>query len=106
MKKSWVKYIGNVVGGCLLLLLAVNYIAGELSNMTTANDAALAMCQERGWKGTEVALIESNISNDLLGSHATVVLKPKDRSQPQRIHVTLSRRINLLQWAVVDYNEE
>jgi hypothetical protein len=106
VKKSWVKLIGNMVGGCLLLLLAVNYIVGELSSKTTANDAALAKCQEKGWKSTDVALIESNISNGLLGSHATVVLKPKDRNQPQRIRMTLSRRINFLEWVVVDYNEE
>jgi len=106
MKKSWTKLIWNVVGGCLVLLLAVNYIAGELSSKTTANDAALAKCRERGWKGTDVAIIESNVSNSLLGSHATVVLKPKDRNQPQRIRMTLSRRINLLEWAVVEYNEE
>ena len=106
MKKSWAKLVWNVVGVCLVLLLAINYIAGQLSSTTTANDAALAKCQERGWKDTDVALIESDVSNGLLGSHATVVLQPKDRNQPQKIRVTLSRRINFREWAVVDYKEE
>lgn len=106
MKKSWAKLVWNVVGVCLVLLLAINYLAGELSSTTTADDAALAKCREKGWKSTDVSLLESNVSNGLLGSRATVVLKPKDRNQPQRIRVTLSRRINLLAWVVVDYNEE
>jgi hypothetical protein len=100
------KMILNVVGVCVLLLLAVNYMAGELSPMNTAFDTALAECRAKGWQDNTLAQTGSQISTSFLGSTAAVVLKTKDQNQPKTVRVQLHRWINLLGWEVVGYEEE
>lgn len=53
-----------------------------------------------------MALSKSEVSGWLLGHTAKIEMKTKDRNQPKTIRVTLRKPINLLEWHVVDYNEE
>lgn len=106
MKRSKIKLILNVVGGCLLLLLAVNYMAGELTATSTALGAALAECRVKGWQANDLAQSGYQVSNSILGSTATITLKPKDPNRPKTVRVQLRKRINLLGWEIVDYKEE
>jgi hypothetical protein len=106
LKHSRTKLILSVVVGCFLLLLAVNYMAGELSPTSTALDAALAECRVKGWQENDLAQSGYQVSNSILGSSATITLTPKDLNRPKTVRVQLRKRINLLGWEVVDYKEE
>ena len=106
MKQSKISLMMTVVGVCVLLLLGGNYLAGVLSPESTALDAALAECRAKGWQNNELAQTGLQISTSALGSAATIVLKPKDREHPNTIRVQLRKRINLMSWQVVGYEEE
>ena len=107
MKSSKVKLTLGVTGAGLLVLLAVNYIAGNFSPRNAAVDAALAECRGKGWRDDDLGLSGSQVSNNYgLGSTAEVTLKSKDLRRPKTIRVQLRRWVNLLGWEVVDYKEE
>jgi hypothetical protein len=106
VKSSKIKPILGVVAAGLLLLLGVNYIAGENSFGQPPLGAALAECREKGWQDHDLGLSSSEVSSSCLGSTASIVLKSKDPNQPKTVRVQLRRWINLLGWDVVDYKEE
>jgi hypothetical protein len=54
MRRSRIKPVLSVVGGCSLLFLAVTYTAGELSSPSKAVDAALAECRAKGWQENDL----------------------------------------------------
>jgi hypothetical protein len=103
---SKIKLILRVVAGSVLLLLTINYMAGNFSPMNSAFDSAMAACRAKGWQDNDLAQTGSQISNGFFGSTAAVVLASKDQKQPKTVHVQLHRYINLLGWEVVDYKEE
>lgn len=106
MESAKIKRILSAVGICLLLLPAVNFMAGQLSPKNTAFETALAECRAKGWQDNDLDQVGLKVSNSVFGSTAAVVLKTKDRNQPKTIGVQLRKRVNLLGWEVVDYNEE
>jgi hypothetical protein len=107
MKSSKIKLILGLLGAGSLLLLAVNFIAGEFSPRNAPVDAALAECQGKGWQADDLGLYNSQVWNNYgLGSTASVALKSKDPNRPKTVRVQLRRWINLPNWDVVDYKEE
>ena len=106
MKRSKIRIILSVGVSCLLLLLAVNYMAGALSLTSPVLDAALAECRTKGWEDNDLAQTSNQVSFSILGSTATVILNSKDSNRPKTVRVQLGKRINLLGWEVVDYKEE
>ena len=107
MQSYKTRLILSLGGGCLLLLLVVNYITGQFSPRNAYVDAALAACRGKGWQDNDLGLTNSEASNNYgLGSSASVSLKSNDPNRPKTVRVQLRKWINLLGWDVVDYKEE
>jgi hypothetical protein len=101
-----IKLMLRVFGGCLLLLLAVTYLAGALASLNRAVDAAMAECRAKGWQDNDLGLSTSQVAKYGLVSTATIALNSKDLNRPKTVRVQLRNWLNVLGGQSVDYKEE
>lgn len=106
MAQSKTKLFSITLGVCLGLFLVIDFIAGAVSSDLLAINAASAICREKGWQDGDLAPRNSEVFGWLLGKTAHIEMTTKNRNPPKTIRVTLRKTINLLEWHVVDYNEE
>ncbi len=105
MNPSKSKFIASVVG-CILLFLAVTYLAGAFCPQNKPVESAMAECRAKGWQEQDLGITTLQLANYGLLSTASITLNSKDRNQPKAVHVQLRNWLNLLGWEVVDYKEE
>ncbi len=103
MSKSKKKRAGVVVAATLGLFVEINVI---ISDWDDTFGTALVACHTRGWRNGELALSRSNISQWVVGQSAVFEFTTTNRTPAKTIRVILRKPINLMDWRVVDYEEE
>ena len=107
MQRSRIQIIASIGFVCLLLLLGINDMAGEIGvPPDAARDAALAECRAKGWQDGDLAQTGFKATMNVLGSTASIVLKSRDPRRPATVRIQLRKQLNLMRWEVVDYKAE